>query len=121
MTSVKTNPAYEGEEPRTYVGCDSGFNHLIRPTMYGSYHPITNVTRPVAEKVTVDIVGNICESGEVCAERAIQDPRVSDILAIGFAEPMAWLWHRPTIYDHSHPNLFWITVRLDHSSSPHHE
>ena len=86
VTSVKTNPAYDGEEPRTFVGCDSGFNHLLRPTLYGSYHPITNVTRPVAEKVVVDVVGNICESGDVFARaRAVQDPRVGDILAIGYA------------------------------------
>ena len=67
VTSVKTNP-----DGRTYVGCDSGFNHLIRPMMYGSYHPIANVSNPQGAAQVVDIVGNICESGDVFArERSI--------------------------------------------------
>ena len=81
VTSVKTNP-----DGRTYVGCDSGFNHLIRPMVYGSYHPITNVTNPTGTEQVVDVVGNICESGDVFArERLLPEPRLGDVLAIGCA------------------------------------
>ena len=48
-----------------FVGTDSGFNHLIRPAMYGAYHEIEAVApRPGAARPTV-LTGNICESGDV--------------------------------------------------------
>ena len=79
VTSDKTNP-----DGRTYVGCDTGFNHLIRPMMYGSYHPIRNISNPGAPLKTVDVVGNICESGDVFArQRRLPEPRLGDVLAIG--------------------------------------
>lgn len=86
VTSLKTNPAAGEAAARTFVGCDTGFNHLIRPCMYGSYHPILNWTRPVGQTSTVDIVGNICESGDVFArDRQLTMPQISDVLAIGCA------------------------------------
>ena len=48
-----------------FAGTDSGFNHLIRPAMYGAYHAIEAVTpRAGAARPTV-LTGNICESGDV--------------------------------------------------------
>lgn len=86
VTAIKTNPGYDDQPPRTFVGCDTGFNHLLRPCLYDSYHPIGNATRPVAEPSVVDVVGNICESGDVFArQRAVPTPRVGDILAFGCA------------------------------------
>ncbi len=80
VTSVKHNP------DRVFVGTDTGFNHLVRPTMYGSYHPIVNCTRPNAAPAVVDVVGNICESGDVLGrDRELPLPRVGDILGIGCA------------------------------------
>ena len=43
----------------------TGFNHLIRPCMYGSYHHIINLTNPRGELRPYVIAGNICESGDV--------------------------------------------------------
>ena len=43
---VRVNTLKETPYGRTYAGVDSGFNHLVRPTMYGSYHHITNLSRP---------------------------------------------------------------------------
>jgi diaminopimelate decarboxylase len=81
VTSVKTTP-----EGRVFVGCDSGFNHLVRPTMYGAYHRIENRTRPDATPVLVDVVGNICESGDIFArDRILPQPQVGDVLAIADA------------------------------------
>jgi diaminopimelate decarboxylase len=82
VTSVKRNPdtAVPG---RTYVGCDTGFNHLVRPTMYDAYHRIDNVSRPDAAKAVVDVVGNICESGDVFARaRELPLPELGDVLAL---------------------------------------
>lgn len=86
VTSVKRNPASDGHPARTFVGCDSGFNHLVRPTMYGSYHPIANLSHPQAASESVDVVGNLCESGDVFArERVLPRPELGDVLAIGVA------------------------------------
>jgi diaminopimelate decarboxylase/aspartate kinase len=49
-----------------YVGVATGMNSLIRPALYGAHHDIVNLTRlgevPVRE---VDVVGPICETGDV--------------------------------------------------------
>ncbi len=83
VTSVKTNPGPDG---RTFAGCDSGFNHLVRPTMYGAYHRIANLSRPDAAPQKVDVVGNICESGDIFArDRMLPAPQPGDVLAIGDA------------------------------------
>jgi len=87
VTSVKTNPdsledgmATPG---RTFVGCDTGFNHLVRPAMYGAYHRIENLTRPQAPKRTVDVVGNICESGDIFAtDYHLPEAQLGDCLAL---------------------------------------
>lgn len=83
VTSVKTNPDGADGKGRTFVGCDTGFNHLVRVAMYDAYHRIDNITRPDASSVTVDIVGNICESGDIFArDRTIPQPQVGDVLAL---------------------------------------
>ncbi|HSP33311.1 MAG TPA: diaminopimelate decarboxylase [Thermoanaerobaculia bacterium] len=59
-----------------WVGCDTGFNHLVRPSKYGAYHHIVNATRGSNAslrasfddaKMGDDVVvsGNLCESGDV--------------------------------------------------------
>lgn len=70
----------------TFIGVDSGFNHLIRPAMYGSYHPIENLSRSRAKRVPVTVAGNICESGDLFAvKRPMPMPQIGDMLAIGLA------------------------------------
>lgn len=77
VNTIKTNPGYK------YVGTDSGFNHLVRPTMYGSYHEIINTSNPDGEKEVVTVVGNICESGDIFArDRELTKIEEGDILAI---------------------------------------
>jgi diaminopimelate decarboxylase len=73
-----------------WIGCDTGFNHLVRPSKYGAYHHIVNASRdPGTAKRDVIVAGNICESGDVFTRdpaghvvpRAIADPRIGDLLA----------------------------------------
>ena len=83
VTSVKTNPDTTEAKGRTYVGCDTGFNHLVRVAMYDAYHRIDNVSHPQAPVREVDIVGNICESGDVFARaRSLAMPQLGDLLAL---------------------------------------
>lgn len=68
---------------RTFVGTDSGMNHLMRPSLYGAYHGIYNVSNPEAASQVYDVVGNICETGDFFArERSIPEVREGDLLAI---------------------------------------
>ena len=69
---------------RKFAGVDAGFNTLLRPTMYGSYHHIVKATEPLAEPTQkIDIAGNICESGDLFArDRCMPDLNEGDLLAI---------------------------------------
>lgn len=53
-----------------YVGTDLGFNVLARPVMYDSYHEIHVFKKNKDDNNTekVNIVGNICESGDIIAK-----------------------------------------------------
>jgi len=83
VTSVKRNPDGPEGRGRIYVGTDTGFNHLIRPCLYDAYHRIDNVSRPQAAPTAVDVVGNICESGDVFArDRVLPLPEPGDVLAL---------------------------------------
>ena len=68
---------------RTWVGTNSGFNHLIRPSMYGAHHEVYNLSNPSGNTESYYVVGNVCESGDIFArDRAVQEIREGDILAI---------------------------------------
>jgi diaminopimelate decarboxylase len=54
----------------TWIGCDTGFNHLVRPSKYGAYHHIVNASRESEAKEDVVVAGNLCESGDVFTRSA---------------------------------------------------
>lgn len=66
------------------AGVNSGFNHLIRPVMYGSYHEIINCSKADAKpEAEVTVAGNLCETGDVfAAKRMMPMPEEGDVLAI---------------------------------------
>ncbi len=75
VVDIKKTPAH------TFVGVNSGFNHLIRTAMYGSYHHIFNLTNPRGKIKPITVAGYICESGDVfCKDRPIPEPRLGDLL-----------------------------------------
>lgn len=78
VNTVKVTPH------RRFVGTDSGFNHLLRPTMYGSYHPISVGNKADhADTVLTDVCGNICESGDLFArDRMLPEIEEGDLVAI---------------------------------------
>ncbi len=66
----------------TFVGVNSGLNHLIRPMMYDAYHNIKNVSNPAGALKTYTVVGNICETDTLGADREINEVREGDLLVL---------------------------------------
>ncbi len=83
-----------------WIGCDTGFNHLARPSKYGAYHHIVNASRgsrsalrdsfdPAEMRDEFVVAGNLCESGDVftrdadgnVVSRKIGRTEVGDLLA----------------------------------------
>ena len=69
---------------KKYVGCDAGFNTLIRPAMYDSYHHVALANKfGKACTQKYDVVGPICESGDYLAhDRVLPEPVEGDIVAV---------------------------------------
>ena len=63
-----------------FASIDSGFNHLIRPMMYDSYHHITNITNPNGRDRYYSVVGYICETDTFGSNRRISEISEGDIL-----------------------------------------
>ncbi|WP_457626567.1 diaminopimelate decarboxylase [Persephonella sp.] len=65
-----------------FIIIDSGMNDLLRPAVYQAYHHILPVEKK-NEKVTADIVGPICETGDFFAlDREIDNLKRGDYLAV---------------------------------------
>ena len=62
---------------KRFVITDAGMNDLLRPSLYSAYHHIVNLSAPKsAPRVSADIVGPVCESGDFLAkEREIAETR----------------------------------------------
>jgi diaminopimelate decarboxylase len=54
---------------KNFIVVDAGMNDLIRPSLYGSYQGIQPVKKKKGRKITADIVGPICESGDFIAKK----------------------------------------------------
>ena len=76
---VKANIIKQGPS-RTFVGVNSGFNHLIRPMFYDAYHKISNISNPGGDLKTYNVVGNICETDTFAWDRELNEVRPNDIL-----------------------------------------
>jgi len=64
-----------------FVGVNSGFNHLIRPMFYDSYHRISNISNPQGAQRIYTVVGNICETDTFAWDRVLNEVREGDVLA----------------------------------------
>jgi len=69
---------------KLFAGVDAGFNTLLRPTLYNSYHHIIPCNIVGREKtLTYDVAGPICESGDILGnDRELKKLNEKDILAI---------------------------------------
>lgn len=64
-----------------FAQVDSGFNHLIRPMLYGSQHEIINISNPKGRERFYSVVGYICETDTFANNRRINEIKEDDILA----------------------------------------
>lgn len=64
-----------------FASIDSGFNHLIRPMLYGSKHEIVNISNPKGRERYYSVVGYICETDTFGSNRRINEISEGDILA----------------------------------------
>ena len=64
-----------------FAQVDSGFNHLIRPMLYGSHHEIKNISKPEGKERFYTVVGYICETDTFGSNRKIAEIVEGDILA----------------------------------------
>lgn len=69
---------------KNFVNVDAGFNLLIRPAMYDSYHEVVvNGRAGMPPSETYTITGPICESGDILAsDRRLPPIGAGDLLAI---------------------------------------
>lgn len=64
-----------------FAQVDSGFNHLIRPMLYGSQHEIINISNENGKQRFYSVVGYICETDTFANNRRINEINDGDILA----------------------------------------
>ncbi|HMT36396.1 MAG: diaminopimelate decarboxylase [Bacteroidetes bacterium] len=74
VNTVKQTPA------TVFAGIDTGFNHLIRPMFYESYHHIINLSNPKGVERIYTVVGNLCETDTFCWDRVLNEVREGDYL-----------------------------------------
>ncbi len=68
---------------KNFIIVDAGMNDLVRPALYDAWHTILPVHKQGVPPVIADIVGPICESGDVFArERIIEPVQAGGLLAI---------------------------------------
>jgi diaminopimelate decarboxylase len=70
---------------KRFLVVDAAMNDLLRPALYGAYHEILPVKRQAGRTIaeTVDIVGPVCETGDMFArDRKLPEVREGDLLAI---------------------------------------
>src|SRR5450631_4562911 len=84
-----------GREGYRFVKVDAGMTEILRPSMYGSQHPIEIVpaAREDRAKMWYVVVGHCCESGDLLTPapgnpeglqpRLLPETRIGDLLVLG--------------------------------------
>ncbi len=70
-------------ENKTFYIVDAGMNDIARPSLYGAYHHIVPLTEREGKREVADVVGPICETGDVIAkERELPSLKEGDYIAV---------------------------------------
>ena len=71
---------------KEFVIVDAAMNDLIRPALYNAYHEILPVRQNNTGRITADVVGPVCETGDFLArDREMAEVMPGDVLAIATA------------------------------------
>ena len=91
VKEVKTTRSNDKGPGHAFIMVDAGFNDLIRPAMYGSYHHLSVVGAGAGrEPEPFAVAGPLCESGdvftrddqEVIQPRMLPRPEPGDLLVL---------------------------------------
>jgi len=94
-----------------FAQVDSGFNHLIRPMLYGAKHHISNISNPKGKDRFYSVVGYICETDTFATNVKIAEITEGDILALDNAG--AYCFSMASNYNSRFkPKYFGTTIRL---------
>jgi diaminopimelate decarboxylase len=68
---------------KAFIIADAAMNDLIRPALYQAFHAIQPVVQKSEPRITADVVGPICESGDFLAtDREMANVQKGDLLAV---------------------------------------
>lgn len=66
---------------KKFLIVDAGMNDLIRPAMYDAYHEVCAVRDTTGEMETYDVVGPVCETGDLFGtDRALAPMKPNDLV-----------------------------------------
>ncbi len=75
--------AVKAQGGKAFVVVDAGMSELIRPALYGAEHPIRVIGAATGAGAIVDVVGPLCETGDVLArDRPLPMVAPGDLLAL---------------------------------------
>jgi len=75
-------------DAKNFLIVDAAMNDLIRPTLYDAFHDIHPVIEqaPDAPRLTVDVVGPVCETGDFLGQdRDLPELKTGDLISVGTA------------------------------------
>jgi diaminopimelate decarboxylase len=75
-------------DAKSFLIVDAAMNDLIRPTLYDAFHEMRPVVEPApdAPRMTVDVVGPVCETGDYLGhDREMARLKSGDLIAVGAA------------------------------------
>lgn len=68
---------------KKFLIVDAGMNDLIRPSFYEAYHEMIPIIKHKAKLVDYDVVGPVCETGDVFAKkRRLPELKEGDLIAL---------------------------------------
>ncbi|HLA52617.1 MAG TPA: hypothetical protein VK618_04910, partial [Flavitalea sp.] len=64
----------------TFLGLNTGLNHLIRPMFYDSWHTIENLSNPDGKLKPYTVTGYVCETDTFATDRSLNEVSEGDLL-----------------------------------------
>ncbi len=91
-------------QDKNFAIIDAAMNDLMRPSLYGAFHKILNVSGTTEKKSVFDIVGPICETGDFIGKNRMISIEPNNILVIldtgAYAMSMSSNYNsRPRLYE----------------------